>query len=70
MTTFQLVAAQRGAGAGQAGLRGSLNCQGSGDSHPVAISSPIRECKELTKKGFTPRHYFRHNIRPVHTIKQ
>lgn len=22
------------------------------------------------QKGFTPRHYFRHNIRPMHTIKQ
>lgn len=41
---------------------------GGGTTVPFAISSP-RHRAELTK-GFTPRHYFRHNIRPVHTIKQ
>lgn len=53
---------------GQTGRWGSLNCQRSGTTIPLPFHLQ-GTCEELTK-GFTPRHYFRHNIRPVHTIKQ
>lgn len=69
MKTFQLVAAQqRGTGKAKQVCEAAWTVTGAGTAiHlPFHLQGNVRSWQN----GFTPRHYFRHNIRPVHTIKQ
>lgn len=69
MTTFELVAAQR-----ESRTRGHQVCEEGwavrAAGTAIHLLFHLRGNVRSWQKGFTPRHYFRHNIRPMHAIKQ